>query len=263
MSRHRTPAGQQVAELAAKTADAGRLSRGRTLFRKGAVRDLFIDGTSIIATVRGSQGDDYATIVATSPAPPGVIREVGEATAEDRTVNELIELGVQVLPRDIDLVFDCTCADWEEPCKHTLAVLLAFADHVEGDPNQILVWRGIDEAPPVIRQPRTSGDGGGRVDDTPLDDRKEKISELEALLGASTRKVIDNAGTPDGPDEPLMHPDLVAFFGLGGGAPSIPDLTSLDVATALFAEREAGPLVDFGPYLAEAIELVIGLLREP
>lgn len=259
MSRHHTPAGQQVAELAAKTADAGRLARGRTLFRKGAVRDLFIDGTSIIATVRGSQGDEYSTSVATSPAPPGVIREVGEAAADNRTVNELIELGVQVLPRDIDLVFDCSCADWEEPCKHTLAVLLAFADHAEGDPNEILVWRGIEEAPPVVRQPRA----GGEVNDPPIDDRKEKISELEALLGASTRRVVDNAPTTDGPDEPLMHPDLVEFLGLQLELPSPRDPDDVVAAAPLFTHREAGPLAEFGPHLAEAIDLIINLLGDP
>ena len=146
MSRYISTAGEQVAELADRSAEAGRLSRGRTLFRKGSVSELSVLEGSIIASVRGSQGDQYETTVGTSLAPPGVMREVTQAQHAEhrRSVDELIEDGVDVCPRGVDLAFGCDCGDWDEPCKHVVAVLLAFADRVDLDDAELLRWRGID-----------------------------------------------------------------------------------------------------------------------
>ncbi len=146
MSRFASMAGEAVAELAERAAEAGRLSRGRALFRKGSVSDLSIGEGSVFASVRGSEGDLYETSVATDLAPPGVIRQMVDAydPTNPMSIDDMIAEGVHVAPRDIDLGFSCDCGDWEEPCKHAIAVLLALADRVDLDEAELLRWRGID-----------------------------------------------------------------------------------------------------------------------
>ncbi len=148
MSRFASMAGEAVSELAERVAEAGRLSRGRALFRKGSVSDLAVGEGSVFASVRGSEGDPYETTVATDLAPPGVIRQMAEAydPANPMSIDDMIAEGVHVAPRDIDLAFSCDCPDWEEPCKHAIAVLLALADRVDLDEAELLRWRGIDLA---------------------------------------------------------------------------------------------------------------------
>jgi uncharacterized Zn finger protein len=42
--------------------------------------------------------------------------------------------------RELDL--DCSCPDWEVPCKHLAAVCYLLAEAFDADPFQILLWRG-------------------------------------------------------------------------------------------------------------------------
>lgn len=221
MSRFLTTAGEQVAELIELSADEGRLSRGRALYRKGAVSDLAVVDGSVIASVRGSQGDDYETTISTTPAPPGVRREFVDGSAAGRSLDELIEDGIDICPREIDLAFACDCPDWDEPCKHAAAVVLAFADRVDLDEAELLRWRGLDPAaahgpaastpgaapepkpkperapagprtptPPARSRPRAADDTepGSEPEPEP-DDRTAKLSELESLLGDTVMRV--------------------------------------------------------------------------
>jgi hypothetical protein len=41
-----------------------------------------------------------------------------------------------------DVRADCSCPDWENPCKHIAAVLYVFADQLDTDPWLLLRWRG-------------------------------------------------------------------------------------------------------------------------
>ena len=37
---------------------------------------------------------------------------------------------------------DCTCPDWEVPCKHLAATCYLLAESFDNDPFEILAWRG-------------------------------------------------------------------------------------------------------------------------
>jgi hypothetical protein len=51
--------------------------------------------------------------------------------------------GVDLFPRTWSAVrSDCSCPDWENPCKHIAAVLYLFADQLDSDPWLLLAWRG-------------------------------------------------------------------------------------------------------------------------
>ncbi len=299
MSRFVSLAGEQVAELADRSAEPGRLSRGRALFRKGSVSDLSIVEGSVIASVRGSEGDDYETTIGTALAPPGVLREVAQAQDPEshRSIEDLIGDGVDVCPRDMDLAFACDCADWDEPCKHVVAVLLAFADRVDLDGAELLRWRGIDLSPastgrPVTREvkrertrPATPSrpKAASQARPTPTadpepelptrsqvwspgaadgpDDRTAKLSELEALLGDTVLRVPTAEDEDQESSSAELEPALAEFLGVGMTIEPI-DLSNIAAPAPLFADVQLGPLADLGPELAKALAAIIARLED-
>lgn len=294
MSRFVSLAGSQVAELADRAAEAGRLSRGRTLFRKGSVADLSVSEGSIIASVRGSSGDMYETTVGTALAPPGVVRQLGQARDPEnpRSIEDLIGEGLEICPRDLDLVFGCDCADWDEPCKHVVAVILAFADRVDLDEAELLLWRGIDPTisrvgdgtvqlpePPTERRPgrrwrrpETSSDPGsdpskraaphdkdGHESGNSSDedgDRSATLTELEALLGDTVMRVPSSEDPGSDRVEDQLDPTMAAFLGIGMTIEPI-DVSEIPAPAPLFTEVHLGPLADLGPELAKALATIV------
>ena len=60
--------------------------------------------------------------------------EIGEAFAAT---------GLSLFPATADdLETDCSCPDWENPCKHIAAVYYLLAEAFDGDPFLIFAWRG-------------------------------------------------------------------------------------------------------------------------
>ena len=298
MSRFVTSLGEQVAELAELAADEGRLSRGRTLFRKGSVSDLSVIEGSVIAGVRGSEGDEYETTIGTALATPGVTRQIaqGQDPENPRTIDDLVAEGLEVCPREIDLTFSCDCADWEEPCKHVVAVLLAFADRVDLDEHELLHWRGVDltalrnEAPAVqarpgpTQRPRSEAETEGPRRSRPTAgvrasppsppisqaesapavdpaDRTARLSELEALLGDTVMRVP--TGDPGGAQPPptSLDPTLAQFLGVGTTLDPL-DLSRIGQPAPLFANVQLGPLGDLGPELADAMAIIMARLAD-
>lgn len=297
MSRFLSTAGEQVAELAASYAEGGRLSRGKTLFRKGAVSDLSIGEGSLIASVRGSEGDVYETTVGTVLAPPGIIRQVLQAYDPDdsRSIDALLGDGVEICPRDRDLAFGCDCADWDELCKHVVAVLLAFADRVDLDEMVLLLWRGIDlstateqqpdspttapagtpqprrrrrpqeEAPtleqtaPASTRPAPSAPTPATDNQPPRDEdaaaRTVTRSALEALLGDTIVKVPNTGAADEASSPPSLPPGFAAFLGVGMVIEP-PDVSAINPPDLLFQEMHLGPLADLGPELATALGII-------
>ncbi len=273
MSRFATVAGERVAELAELCADAGRLSRGRTMFRKGSVGELSIIEGSVIASVVGSGGDEYETTVGTALASPSVVRQVvqGYDPANPRGIDDLIDGGIDVCPRESDLAFACDCADWDEPCKHVVALLLALADRVDLDETELFRWRGIDPtdgpdgASPTSRRPTGAGATEGSPQDQ-QDSRTAKLSELEALLGDTRMRVpaddADRQARVDGGrSAPAIDPVYAEFLGIDMTLEPI-DVTDIAAPAPLFNDVQLGPLADLGPELAAALGIIVAGLED-
>ena len=295
MSRFVSVAGEQVAELASGAAEDGRLSRGRALFRKGSVSDLTVTEGSVIASVRGSQGDVYETTVGTALAPPGVVRQIGQAHDPDnrRSIDDLIADGVDICPREVDLAFGCDCGDWDELCKHVVAVILALADRVDLDEAELLRWRGVDlsaspqeadastETPPA-RRPQPDPTPGNRSvprraapANTPTNeteqppeqdaehdaDRSATLSELEALLGDTVMRVSADERSDDQPSAPLLAPAMADFLGVELTL-DLPALDEIPTPAPLFTEVQLGPLADLGPELHTAMAVIASALDD-
>lgn len=65
----------------------------------------------------------------------------GEMPEDIETVFDSV--GLSLFPSDTgDLSLDCSCPDWEVPCKHLAAVFYLLAESFDADPFAILAWRG-------------------------------------------------------------------------------------------------------------------------
>ena len=135
----------------------GRLQRGRTYARKGQVIDLSIDAGAVTAAVQGSRARPYRVRIGLTAFDKIAWNQVSQALADNAWYAAKLLAGE--LPEDIEEVFasvslslfpasaddlsmDCTCPDWEVPCKHLAATFYLLAESFDDDPFGILGWRG-------------------------------------------------------------------------------------------------------------------------
>jgi uncharacterized Zn finger protein len=135
----------------------GRLQRGRNYARRGQVISLDIDAGSVVASVQGSRARPYRVrigITAFGKAEWASVEEAlagnawfvasllaGEMPADIEDV--FAAVGLSLFPRGAaELSMDCSCPDWEVPCKHLAAVFYLLAERFDDDPFRILAWRG-------------------------------------------------------------------------------------------------------------------------
>lgn len=134
-----------------------RMQRGRRYARQGQVLSLEVRSPSLVAQVQGSRRTPYlVTISLPQPADAqwqaideaisakvGFVAGLlaGEVSADLEDV--FTEAGVDLFPPSWQAITsECSCPDWENPCKHIAAVLYLFADQLDADPWLLLAWRG-------------------------------------------------------------------------------------------------------------------------
>ena len=135
----------------------GRLQRGRNYARRGQVISLDIDAGTVVASVQGSRARPYRVRIGIAAFGKAEWAAVEEALAGN--VWYVASLLAGEMPADIEDVFtavglslfpcsagemsmDCSCPDWEVPCKHLAAVFYLLAEQFDDDPFRILAWRG-------------------------------------------------------------------------------------------------------------------------
>jgi len=135
----------------------GRMQRGRRYARSGQVLSLDVRTGVIAARVQGSRRTPYVVTISLRPSSGPQWRAIESAIAAK--IGFIARLLAGELPADLEGVFDaarvalfprtwrdvradCSCPDWENPCKHIAAVLYVFADQLEADAWLLLRWRG-------------------------------------------------------------------------------------------------------------------------
>lgn len=137
----------------------GRLQRGRAYARRGQVIDLRLDAGAVTATVQGSRARPYRVRIGLRAFGKAEWAQVTEALVADAwyaakllagempadVENVFASVGLTLFPAGArELSMDCTCPDWEVPCKHVAAAFYLLAESFDDDPFGILAWRGRD-----------------------------------------------------------------------------------------------------------------------
>ncbi len=134
-----------------------RLQRGRTYARQGQVLSLDVDAGVVSALVQGSRAKPYRVRIGIAALDKRQWAEIERSLAGDAWYAAKLLAGE--MPDDIEDVFaahgvtlfptaavqlsmDCSCPDWEVPCKHLAAVFYVLAESFDDDPFAILAWRG-------------------------------------------------------------------------------------------------------------------------
>ncbi|GAA1283423.1 SWIM zinc finger family protein [Saccharothrix xinjiangensis] len=135
----------------------GRLVRGRAYARTGQVMSLSLSTSLVVALVMGSGSEPYRARIGVRKFDEDEWARIehlladravfvakllaGEMPAEIEDV--FTELGLTLFPSTMrELSMDCTCPDWEVPCKHLAAACYLLAESFDRDPFEILAWRG-------------------------------------------------------------------------------------------------------------------------
>jgi len=195
---------QRFIEVLEDFHEGPRLVRGRAYARRGQVIDMDVEAGEVRARVQGSRARPYSVSIGVTVLGDADWARVEEAMASQAVF--LARLLAGEMPHEIgdafaatglslfpatadDLDTDCSCPDWENPCKHIAAVYYLLAEAFDRDPFLIFAWRGRP--------------------------RERLLTELRGLRGRG-------AGTPasgvvDEPDSalPAQADVMFGFVGLG------------------------------------------------
>lgn len=137
----------------------GRMERGRAYARKGQVVSLDLGPGVVAAVVQGSRPEPYRLRLSMPVTTDGEWERIVDVMASQAGFAARLLAGD--LPHEVEDVFDeagaslfpgpgarlvteCTCPDFENPCKHVAAVCYLVAEQFDRDPFRVLEWRGRD-----------------------------------------------------------------------------------------------------------------------
>ncbi|MDI2032585.1 SWIM zinc finger family protein [Saccharopolyspora sp. TS4A08] len=183
---------QRFIEVLESFGMGGRLQRGKNYARSGQVLNLTLSTSVVVGLVQGSRAEPYRARIGikafSSQQWAHIERELaGQALyAAKLLAGEMptdlegvfAELGLELFPSTMrELTMDCSCPDWEIPCKHLAATCYLLAESFDEDPFQILAWRGRS--------------------------REELLDRLRALRG--TQQVVAEESSGEAPLSEHLH----------------------------------------------------------
>lgn len=199
-------------------ADPARFRRGKAYVLEKAVTRLEVSPGRLVANVLGSRASPYQVIVAVRTVDRPLL---GSPEAFRQNINQLT-------PEADELAVSCTCPDWDDPCKHAVAALLAFANELVVRPELLVAWR--------------CHEGGAASQRAKVGSRAKPRPAPAGPVPARSAPVRPVARTPWERDE------WRAFL---GAAP--PPLPTVPRESAVVGAATLGNL-DLGAWLGEAID---------
>lgn len=188
-----------------------RLQRGRAYARKGQVIEFDVAAGSVSAQVQGSRARPYRVRIGVTAYGKREWAIVEQAIADNAWYAAKLLAGE--MPDDIEEVFaglgtalfpdsagelsmDCSCPDWEVPCKHVAAVFYLLAEAFDDDPFLILAWRGR-EREDLLANLRAARSAGGIAADSdehgpPIDELLDSFFALQGDLPATSPVVSES-----------------------------------------------------------------------
>jgi hypothetical protein len=215
------PSGKLASTLLSVTvagmADPSRFRRGKTYVADHAVTRLEVEPGTLQASVMGSRDHPYHVVVSVRLVER-VVEGSGEALRAQLT---------RLTPEANDLMSSCTCPDDDEPCKHVVAALLAFAAELVARPELLVQWRC-----------RPSGEVATR----PTVGSRARPSERHLRLAPTP------AARQVEPPSPWEEPEWVEF--LGSPPPAPPAIPAEPVAVG----RATLGLIDLSAVVRDALD---------
>jgi uncharacterized Zn finger protein len=175
--------------------DSGRLGRGRSYARKGQVLSIEETKGGVTARVQGSRRTPYKITLQVKPLSDAQWEKVLDALASQALFAAQLLAGE--MPQDIeqafaaagvslfpdkpgDLVTDCSCPDWANPCKHVAATHFILGERFDEDPFLLFRLRGRSQEQILhaLRQRRA----GEEAVEEEAEEEQEEITPLEEAL---------------------------------------------------------------------------------
>jgi uncharacterized Zn finger protein len=196
---------------------SSRLQRGRSYARAGQVISFDVDAGMVTARVQGSRARPYRVRIGMSAYGKLDWAKLERALADDAwyaarllagelpdDIEDVFDrLGLPLFPAAAgDLSMDCSCPDWEVPCKHVAAVFYLLAEAFDDDPFTILAWRGR-EREELLANLQAARSGGAPAADhaerigKPLTECLDSYFALQADLPTTRPAVNQGAGLLD------------------------------------------------------------------
>ncbi|MFV9505647.1 MAG: SWIM zinc finger family protein [Oscillochloridaceae bacterium umkhey_bin13] len=135
----------------------GRIQRGWSYARSGAVLDVTVSQGRVVARVQGSRTAPYKVSIAVIPLSNAQWERAIDAMADQAIFTAKLLAGempreieqafatarVSLFPQSVhDLQTDCSCPDYANPCKHVAAVYYLLGERFDADPFLIFELRG-------------------------------------------------------------------------------------------------------------------------
>ena len=148
-----------------------RLDRGRSYARRGQVVSIDVQKGAVAARVQGTRPKPYSIKIELKPLSEKDWDKVTDAMSSQavfaarllsgempRNIEEAFgEAKISLFPTSVkDLITDCSCPDWANPCKHIAAVYYLLAERFDEDPFLIFKLRGRtkEEIIGILREKR-------------------------------------------------------------------------------------------------------------
>lgn len=221
----------------------GRMERGRSYARKGQVVSLTVNAGVVAAVVQGSRQEPYrvrlSMPVTTDAEWERIIADLGARASYaarllagdlPHEVEEVFEQsGASLFPGpQARLVTECTCPDFENPCKHIAAVCYLVAEMFDRDPFRVLEWRGRDRNA-VVGALRTLRAAPSEPSEATGSEGGDAGPARERASDARDRR----AGPAPGHDGELEEAPPLATEGFWTAGPGLADVHVRPVAAAL------------------------------
>jgi uncharacterized Zn finger protein len=164
----RTWWGKRFIEALEGFTDSARLGRGRSYARNGKILDYTIFENQIIATVKGSvnpyfgvyKEPRYHTSIEITPISEKNWKKIIQSLSSkasfvakllmnevpDNIDDAFADLGLPLIPQNQkDFHTNCSCPDWENPCKHIAGVYYLVASQLDENPFLLFELRGLSK----------------------------------------------------------------------------------------------------------------------
>nr|WSY53063.1 SWIM zinc finger family protein [Streptomyces sp. NBC_00886] len=233
--------------------ESGRLSRGRTYARGGAVGPVTVAPGSAAAPVQGSRRTPYRSTVRVEQLTDRQWDQLLDMIAE-RAANiaalldgempagladDAAAAGVPLLPGPQALDPDCSCPDWGYPCKHAAALCYQVARLLDRDPFVLLLLRGRGEGELMDELGRRNtalasaeAAASGVTEGTARAALQARPGDPAGPAFASRSALPPLPGPPPQPDRPGRGPALVdSAVPEPGLDPAALELLAVDAAT--------------------------------